>query len=375
MIRNLLATTALATLMATASYAQDTTAPATQAPATTETAPATAPVARADGHLASNLIGEKVYNGTADNAEHIGDVNDVVIGKNGEVESVIIGVGGFLGLGEKNVAVNFSEVEWAERDGDSWMVVATTKEQLEAQAEFDPRAYEPVAAETAATDPAAPATDTTAMAPAAPATDDTAAAPADTAAPATNDTAAAPADTTAPATNETAAAPADTTAPATDDTAAAPAVPATDDTAAAPAAPATNETAAAPADTTATGTDATQTAAIDKTTLTEVPAGEMTAENLVGTNVYGSNDENVGEIGDIVLDGDKVDAIIIDVGGFLGIGAKNVAVGMDKLAFMTDADGNRYLYTNFTQEQLEAQPEYDESSYTENRDQQRMMVQ
>ena len=102
----------------------------------------------------------------------------------------------------------------------------------------------------------------------------------------------------------------------------------------------------------------------------------MRAEELVGTTVYGANDANVGEIGDIVLMQDgKADAVIIDVGGFLGMGEKEVAVGMDKLAFMTDQDGNKYLYTNFSKEQLEAQPAYDKSTWAQQRDQQRMMMQ
>jgi PRC-barrel domain len=71
----------------------------------------------------------------------------------------------------------------------------------------------------------------------------------------------------------------------------------------------------------------------------------------------------------------KVDAVIIDVGGFLGIGEKPVAVGFDKLSFMTDKDGNKYLYTTFTKEQLEAQTAYDKGSYAEQRDKQRLMVQ
>ena len=46
---------------------------------------------------------------------------------------------------------------------------------------------------------------------------------------------------------------------------------------------------------------------------------------------------NVGEIGDVVLTADgKIDAYIIDVGGFLGVGEKEVAIGSDNLAFMTD---------------------------------------
>ena len=70
----------------------------------------------------------------------------------------------------------------------------------------------------------------------------------------------------------------------------------------------------------------------------------------------------------------KVDAVIVDVGGFLGIGEKEVAVGMDNLKFLSDEDGELYLYTDFTEEQLEAQAEYDESSYAENRDEMRMNV-
>jgi hypothetical protein len=41
---------------------------------------------------------------------------------------------------------------------------------------------------------------------------------------------------------------------------------------------------------------------------------------------------------------------------------------------MADKDGNKYLYTNFTKEQLDAQPAYDESTYAENRDEQRLIV-
>jgi len=66
--------------------------------------------------------------------------------------------------------------------------------------------------------------------------------------------------------------------------------------------------------------------------------------------------------------------VIVDVGGFLGIGAKEVALGMDKLKFMTDKNGKKYLYTNFTKEQLQAQTAYDKGSYAEKRDQQRMML-
>ncbi|HRP79062.1 MAG TPA: PRC-barrel domain-containing protein, partial [Aquamicrobium sp.] len=125
----------------------------------------------------------------------------------------------------------------------------------------------------------------------------------------------------------------------------------------------------------ATGTDDTSTSAIDRSTMTEVPMEQMRAEDLVGTTVYGANDENVGEIGDVILSDDsQVDAVIVDVGGFLGIGAKEVAIGFDNLAFMRDGDGKTHLYTPLTKEQLEAQPEYDESTFADTRDQQLLII-
>ncbi len=104
-----------------------------------------------------------------------------------------------------------------------------------------------------------------------------------------------------------------------------------------------------------------------------MPEGEIRSEE---TTVYGANDPSVGEIGDVVLAQDgKIDAYIIDVGGFLGIGEKEVAVGSDKLKFMIDADGDKYLYTSFTKGQLDAAPAYDEATYMETRSEQRLIVQ
>ncbi|SIT53429.1 Photosystem reaction center subunit H [Mesorhizobium prunaredense] len=337
------ATDTTATAPPAPSGSTDTTAQnAPAAPA--EPAPAE-PVKRADGNLATNIIGETVYNGTGDDAQNIGDVNDIVLAKDGKAESLIIGVGGFLEIGEKNVAYQFDEAKWAEREGDRWLVAETTKEELEALPEFDRRPYDPAPATTASTDAATPAPVTTTPAVTPAPAEKTAEAPA-----ATPDAAApAPADKTA----EAPAATPDTAAPAPMDKAA-----------------------EAPAAATPDATpDQTQTAAIDKSALAEMPINEIRSEDLVGTTVYGANDVNVGEIGDVVLTGDKkVDAVIIDVGGFLGIGEKEVAVGMDNLKFMTDKDGKRYLYTSFTKEQLEAQAPYDKGTYTQNRDTQRMIM-
>ena len=136
MIRNLLVTTALATFVATgAVYAQQSATPS----------PAAEPprAVQAEGYLASNYIGENVYNGTGDNAEKIGDVNDLVVDSSGTMKSVVIGVGGFLGIGEKNVAIDFPKLSWMEGNGDRWLVTDATKEQLQSMPDFDRSRYEP----------------------------------------------------------------------------------------------------------------------------------------------------------------------------------------------------------------------------------------
>jgi len=48
---------------------------------------------------------------------------------------------------------------------------------------------------------------------------------------------------------------------------------------------------------------------------------------------------------------------------------------MDKLSFMADKDGNKYLYTPFTKDQLKAQPEFDKNTFADNRDKMLMRVQ
>ncbi|TPJ42334.1 PRC-barrel domain containing protein [Mesorhizobium sp. B2-5-13] len=432
MIRTLLATTALATMVATGAFAQNATPAPANPPAAQEPA---APVIRAEGSIVTNIIGETVYNGTGDNAENIGKVTDVVFDKDGMAKSVVIGVGGFLGVGTKNVAFDYDKLQWAEKNGDRWLVAQTTKDELKAHPEFDSKAYAP-----------APAAPTTAQAPAT--STDTAQKPAEANAQpvkqadgnlATNiigenvyngtgddaqkigdvndivltkegkaqsliigvggflgigeknvayDFAKAQwaqkngdrwlvAQTTKeelqaqPDFNRKAYDPAPATTASNAPAAIAPAT--APSAATAPAAAPADKTAAAPAD--ATAPDQTKTAAIDKSKLTEMPIGEIRGDDLKGTTVYGANDAKVGEIGDVVLTPDKkTDAVIVDVGGFLGIGSKEVAVGMDNLKFMTDKNGKKYLYTTFTKEQLEKQAAYDKGSYAQKRDEQRLVV-
>lgn len=87
--------------------------------------------------LASNLIGEEVYNGTGDNAQKVGDVNDVLMSSDGKAQAVVIGVGGFLGIGEKDVAVQFDRVSWGvDGDNDKRLMIQASKADLNSAPSF-----------------------------------------------------------------------------------------------------------------------------------------------------------------------------------------------------------------------------------------------
>ncbi len=87
--------------------------------------------------LANDLIGRRVYSGTD---ETVGDINDLIVNLDGSVEGVVIGVGGFLGMGEKKVAVEMSAITVStEPDtGNVRLVLSSTREDLEAALEFKP---------------------------------------------------------------------------------------------------------------------------------------------------------------------------------------------------------------------------------------------
>jgi PRC-barrel domain len=62
----------------------------------------------------------------------IGEITDVLIGNDGKVEAFIMSVGGFLGLGEKDVAVPFSAVRGTEKNGRWYLTMNATKDTLKA---------------------------------------------------------------------------------------------------------------------------------------------------------------------------------------------------------------------------------------------------
>jgi hypothetical protein len=104
------------------------------APAESTAPPAPVPVPEQAEHQvrAESLLGVDVSNGQ----DTIGEVADLVVTQDGRVEAVVVGVGGFLGVGQKSVALAWDSIELTERDGARVILVATTREQLEGMPEF-----------------------------------------------------------------------------------------------------------------------------------------------------------------------------------------------------------------------------------------------
>ena len=84
---------------------------------------------------------------------------------------------------------------------------------------------------------------------------------------------------------------------------------------------------------------------------------ELTPNILEGATIYGAGDHKVGKVSHIHGTGAS-SQIIVDVGGFLGIGAKPVALPADQLDFMRDEDGDVHAVTAWTKDQLKEMPEH-----------------
>jgi len=116
------------------------TVPAATSPAAAPhaAAPAAAPAtAQASRHMrddqirASKLIGASVYD---PNDQKIGAVDELVLNPDGKIADVVIGVGGFLGAGEKRVAVPMADLKRGKNDH---FVLAATKDSLKQMANFE----------------------------------------------------------------------------------------------------------------------------------------------------------------------------------------------------------------------------------------------
>jgi sporulation protein YlmC with PRC-barrel domain len=90
-----------------------------------------------------------------------------------------------------------------------------------------------------------------------------------------------------------------------------------------------------------------------------VSKDEMFSSKLKGLNVYNQKDETVGEITDIAIKNNQIDALILSVGGFLGVGEHYVAVSPASVSVRHDAKNDKWLASmNTTKEALKAAPEF-----------------
>lgn len=214
---------------------------------------------------ASTLIGMRIYaseavidgtefSGVQDGWQDIGEVNDILLSRDGTVDSVLVDIGGFLGMGERQVAVDMAAITYVSDTGtadaanDFFLVMNADRAVFEAA---------PVYGEMM--------TDTTTMA--------------------------------------------DDTAPMTEGY-----------------------------------------VAFDIETLT--------ADMLDNATVYARNGDAIGEISDLVIDDSgKISAVIVDVGGFLGIGEKATTLEMADLTIERQDGGNAVrVSVSLTEEQLRNMP-------------------
>ncbi|MBW7472414.1 PRC-barrel domain-containing protein [Marinobacter sp. M216] len=90
--------------------------------------------APANGLQASNLMGVTVI---TSGDEEVGEVKDLIINKDGQVVGVVIGVGGFLGMGDKDVAIGWDEVQKVGKATELELKIDQSRETLMSAPEFE----------------------------------------------------------------------------------------------------------------------------------------------------------------------------------------------------------------------------------------------
>ena len=315
MLKRLMATTAIVAIASSAHAAGSQNNSAGMEPATADHYVTSVD---ASDLLATTLIGQAVYSGNPDQAmmpkagtgdqaanngaaqpqgEKIGDINNLLVAQNGSIAAVVIGVGGFLGIGEKNVAVPFDSLSWSVDANDNAIAhLAATKDQLKAAPSFDLSKLE-TSQNQQAGKPQAMANNP-------------------------------------------------------------------------------NTPQSGPGVAPAPGPAGQNVAANNPDSMATVDAGKISANDLMGTTVYDTQSRNVGEVADVIVTQDgQLDAVVIDVGGFLGIGEKPVALAFDSLDIRRDENDQLAAFTSFTEEQLNNAPEYNKEAYQQQREQMRLTPQ
>lgn len=295
-MKTLLLNTALAAGLALPAFAQTQA----QTPFQTEVVP--------QAVTASDLIGARIYaseaaldaesfDGVQDGWSDVGEVNDVIIGRDGMVDAVLIDIGGFLGIGEHKVAVDMSALHFVQNSAtepDDWFLVMQADRTMLDGAPVWKGLAEQAAATGAAVGNAA--------------------------------------------------------SQAASDVAAA-------------ADQAAEDIAAASTDPAATGSQATPTGTGGAIVLPErfaaVPTETLTTEMLTGAAVYNPDDGAIAEVADLVVAPDgKISDMVMDVGGFLGMGEHRVAIPLDRVTVAQAEGGEVRVFVNMTKDELKALPAY-----------------
>jgi sporulation protein YlmC with PRC-barrel domain len=130
MVSKIIMATAVAAVLSGVAYAQQTQTTTGVAPPTQTQTLSTLP---RETSTVTNWYKQNVYDPSE---AKIGEIADVLLDKDGKVGAFIISVGGFLGVGEKDVAVPFSSVHAAEKNGKWWLTMNATKDSLKSAAGY-----------------------------------------------------------------------------------------------------------------------------------------------------------------------------------------------------------------------------------------------
>ncbi|WP_322867903.1 PRC-barrel domain-containing protein [Aquicoccus sp. G2-2] len=273
---------------------------------------------------ASNLIGARLYTseteydgGAVDAASKdwndVGEINDLLLSKDGQVRAVLVDIGGFLGIGEKTVAVEMSDLKMVQDNDnpdDYFVVLTATKDVLDSAPMFESHDQAAMKADDKADEQQANA---------------------DVQTDATSDAANADAE-------------ADATADAADAEA--------------------NANAKADAEDMTAGNNAPAAPSIMHDGYKTVAHKDLSADMIQGATVYDVDDNNIGEVSKLIMSEDgKINAAVVDVGGFLGMGEKPVELQFDRLTIIRKDDGNDVrVYVDATEKALKQMPDYEEGS-------------
>ena len=94
-------------------------------------------------------------------------------------------------------------------------------------------------------------------------------------------------------------------------------------------------------------------------TMTELMT--VTGDELKGVDIYDMTDSKIAEIADVQIGPDsKVNGIVTDVGGFLGLGEHRILLAPDQISVYKNADNDIRAYVSMTKDELKALPKYEE---------------